>query len=222
MPMLLPPPELATVGDPTVLPLIVPDSVPEPSLSTPMPLAVTFWTLLPSIVIVVVLLPCGSINAPLPPAPPTPTPLTWLSENVTLSVPVEAESVANWNSSPVLPVNVEPVTLTVAFVLPSALMISPWLLLLLVSLAVLLLNVLAVTVRFSVPLVSVMIALFTPPVVKVLFAIVTMPVTPEPLMPLPLAPETVTFSMSTLLARSIPSPPELVIMGLDPPAGTRE
>jgi hypothetical protein len=122
--MLLLPPELAAVGDPTVLPLIVPETVPEPSLSTPMPLSVMFWTLLPSIVIVVVLLPSWLIDAPEPP-PLMPTPLTWLFENVTLSVPVAPEAVANLNPSPVLPVNVEPVTLTVASVLPSALMISP-------------------------------------------------------------------------------------------------
>ena len=122
-----------------------------------------------------------------------------------------------------MPVNFEPVTLTVASVLPSALMTSPWLVLFLVSLAVLLLNVLAVTARFRVPPVSVMIALLTPAVVKVLFAIVTVPVTPEPLIPLRLAPETVTFSTSVLLARSIPSPPVLVlvIVGVDPPAVTR-
>ena len=95
MPILLPPPDWDTVADPTVLALIVPDTVPEPSLSTPMPSAVTFWMLLLSIVIAVVFLPYGSINAPEPPAPSTPTPLTWLFENVTLSVPVAAESVAN-------------------------------------------------------------------------------------------------------------------------------
>jgi len=70
-------------------------------------------------VIVVLEFPNGLITTP-PPRTPEAVVFSVLFENVTLSVPVEAESVENWKWSPKLLVNVDPVTLTVASVDPSA------------------------------------------------------------------------------------------------------
>ena len=44
----------------------------------------------------------------------------------------------------------------------------------------------------------------------------------EAAMPFPVGPETLTPSTSAFSARSIPSPPELVTIGADPPGTTRE
>ena len=116
-------PEPATVGDPTVLPLIVPVTDPVPPVSsTPMPPAVSPVMVLPSIVIAVWAVPSGLITTP-PPRTPEAVLVSVLFENVTLFVPAAAELVENWKWSPMLLVNVEPVMLTVAFVVPLA---STW------------------------------------------------------------------------------------------------